>query len=323
MDIINNNPIGNLPTLRAITLEVSRSPNGTSRDELRSMFLQNSYPVLELEGSIGFLFFVGFLREIEDTGLILSEDREDVDECLQSEKLLFKRLVEKLGEAGLLHEFISVNAIELNIYDKHFYIKKPLIPQKFFNLRNFLIKTNIFSLVEGSDALLLVNPELEEDFTQLILHVKGQKLDFVSLESLEKSLELQKLHGAEAEKFVLRWERNRLRNHRDINSIKIISSEDVTAGFDILSFESEQSSQIDRFIEVKCYSGISRFFLTKNEFKTSVLKGNAYKIYLVDYNRIADSDYNPMIISNIETNIFGSKSWRVEVDAWVISSRNY
>ena len=94
--------------------------------------------------------------------------------------------------------------------------------------------------------------------------------------SLEKFLVLQELkfqYGVQAEEFVLEFENIRLEKHPLRSQIRRISNFDIGAGYDIVSFEGLDSKSLDRFIEVKSYNKIPEFFWSKNEVRTSEIKG--------------------------------------------------
>ncbi|MBD5484393.1 MAG: DUF3883 domain-containing protein, partial [Lachnospiraceae bacterium] len=73
--------------------------------------------------------------------------------------------------------------------------------------------------------------------------------------------------GAMAEEFVLNYEHQRITNLELASKIRIISDVDVTAGYDIISFDSNQSTRYDRYIEVKATSK-NGFFWSVNEYET-------------------------------------------------------
>ena len=52
---------------------------------------------------------------------------------------------------------------------------------------------------------------------------------------------------------MLSYEVKRLEGHPYLSKIKQISVIDVTAGYDILSYNGVDSEKLDRFIEVKSY----------------------------------------------------------------------
>lgn len=83
--------------------------------------------------------------------------------------------------------------------------------------------------------------------------------------------EHQELQGERAEQFVLSYEAKRLEGHPTLSKIKQISVIDVTAGYDILSYNGVDSEKLDRFIEVKSYLGSPHFYWSQNEIEKARL----------------------------------------------------
>ncbi len=99
----------------------------------------------------------------------------------------------------------------------------------------------------------------------------------VSQAELDERLELQRIRSALAEDHVVQLEQERLRAAgvgylaKDVVRVSI---DDVTAGYDILSFELTGSP---RYIEVKSSAGPRQFFiLTRNECEEARQKGRSY-----------------------------------------------
>lgn len=129
-----------------------------------------------------------------------------------------------------------------------------------------------------------------------------------------KQQEEQSKRGLEAEEFVLALERKRL--PEKALRIKRISDYDVSAGFDIVSFESESSTTYDRFIEVKCYLGNPHFYWSDNECDVAKCKGEKYSICLVNYDKINTLGYIPDYIVNPAKTVF-------EDDGWLMSAASF
>jgi hypothetical protein len=106
----------------------------------------------------------------------------------------------------------------------------------------------------------------------------------VSQAELDERMELQRTRSALAEDHVVDLEKRRLHaagaGHLAKEVVRI-STEDVTAGYDILSFD---RSGARRFIEVKSSAGPRSFFvLTRNEYDTARLKRGAYWLAWVGF----------------------------------------
>ena len=124
------------------------------------------------------------------------------------------------------------------------------------------------------------------------------------------------LLAKDAELFVLKLETERLdTNHKP----KRISQIDVTAGYDIVSFKSNSSSDYDLFIEVKSYVGNPKFFWTKNERNVASTLRGKYSIYLVSTEKSkTDPLYKPEIINDPVSSL-DDDSWLIEPDSFSIT----
>jgi len=139
----------------------------------------------------------------------------------------------------------------------------------------------------------------------------------ISEAELLKKLEEQRLQGEAGELFVINFECSRLSLRHDLNKIKRISVLDVSAGYDIISFNDNSSKSLDRFIEVKSYKGKPHFHWSSNEIQTAKIKSKNYHLYLVDINKISDSSYGPMIICDPVTYFENSLEWISTADSFL------
>ena len=102
---------------------------------------------------------------------------------------------------------------------------------------------------------------------QSIMEVLGTSAALTE-EELSAILELQRIRAVEAENYVRELEINRLTGGGRIDLaglIERVATRDVSAGYDIRSFELDGS---DRYIEVKSSTGTGiRFFLSRNEWR--------------------------------------------------------
>ena len=127
---------------------------------------------------------------------------------------------------------------------------------------------------------------------------------------LNKLLDKQKKQredGAAAENFVLNFELDRLGG----KPVMCISDRDTRAGFDILSFENENSEEHDRYIEVKSYVPPNPFYLTENELHKAQEYGNKYYLYLVNRLEMDNPGYYPEIIRDPAKSVLNSNNWMV------------
>jgi Domain of unknown function (DUF3883) len=140
----------------------------------------------------------------------------------------------------------------------------------------------------------------------------------MSAAELEEKLDRDALHGKEAEEWVLAFEHRRLANHPLIDQVRRISDENVSAGFDIVSFSSLGTLHHDLFIEVKSYGGPKRFFWTRTEIAKAEELGERYNLYLLDRSRINSADYKPQIIPGPYAALFQSQA-----SGWTISPTTF
>lgn len=127
----------------------------------------------------------------------------------------------------------------------------------------------------------------------------------------------QQENGLLGEQFAYNYEI--ARTGRD-NGIEWVAIYDTSAGFDIMSYEGEESVIHDRFIEVKAYSGqIPYFYWSRNEMQVSSEKGNQYYLYLVNLDEIQKPSYVPTIIQNPSIEVLENDGWRKTVDKYHIT----
>ena len=191
------------------------------------------------------------------------------------------------------------------------------VPIRFYNyetsyLRDFLISLGYVK--NNGNEFQLIKPEILNIF-------KNFKL---TPEALEKKLLNQKLLGLNAEKLIFKNEKVFLIN-QGINKNPIhISIEDVSAGYDILSFRKENDIVKEIYIEVKAVSlSDYQFHLSTSEYQTSIKFNPNYYIYLlpVDYSLTECFDLNSLLkINKIKENIFENKiDWKVLSDGHLIT----
>ena len=216
-------------------------------------------------------------------------------------KLCFKKIItDTLLDTSVVHYNINSNQYVIASYG--FSVSAALF-------RNILIQ---FHALREQSGDLVIASEYEDVFAE---YQKKLRVG-MSLEKLKRQLESQELQGECAEQFVISYEMKRLAGHPNLSKIKQISVIDVTAGYDILSYNSIESEKMDRFIEVKSYFQKLHFYWSQNEIEKAKLYEDKYFIYLVDMSKVDDPEYEPQIIENPGTNI-------LESDSWILSPTSY
>lgn len=165
--------------------------------------------------------------------------------------------------------------------------------------------------------------KIDGEFSSLFLDVvrkanQAFKIGRLRSETLAASLERDAKNGLIAEEWVVEREKQRLRGHPLVDQVRRISDETVDAGFDICSFSNATSVVYDRFIEVKSYGSVKRFFWSRNEIDTARQLEDSYFLYLVDRSKIDETSYAPQAIqgpyfSMIESQLEG---WLMEPVAY-------
>lgn len=116
--------------------------------------------------------------------------------------------------------------------------------------------------------------------------------------------------GHRGELYALNFEHRRLSGHPLIDRVQIVGQEDIGLGYDIASFESVDSKVIDRYIEVKTFSGEPHFFLSGGEQAAAEKHTHHYYIYLIDIDHCQDDNYKPTIIRDPLNNLNDDTLWK-------------
>lgn len=272
-------------------------------------------------------------------GNVLKNDRDIANEyrrgkALYNTLLLLQRtaMIQKLDDsyiklsncfdrdaffAALLESIKKTFGIEVAAIiscDKHydeaknqFFIHVNSIPLRYMGLAMLMEQTGEFERIGNREYFIGI-----KNYDKVI-----KKKPSVTIEALQKKLQRDIECGEQAELFAWRYEETRLKRSGINRAPLRVSSIDVMAGYDIVSYESESSGNYDRFIEVKAASD-SGFYWSKNEYETAKLKGDRYYLYLVDLKKTGDSDYAPEIIQDPVINVMETDGWFVEPQSYHI-----
>jgi len=203
-------------------------------------------------------------------------------------------LIKKILNDEKLNEVFRINNIEFNLNENLYSIKHSKIPLRLANFRNLLVDMSVFKYLESNHRYLFINDAYLSVMRGRIKRQRKKK----SLEQMKRGMARAERLGVSAELLILDYEKSRLRKHQKIEEIKIISDIDVTAGYDIVSFDSLKSESLDRFIEVKSFGEKKNFYWSENEINISKRLKEKYFLYLVDRTENNDKEYKPVIIKN-------------------------
>lgn len=182
--------------------------------------------------------------------------------------------------------------------DGGFWVNSMLLPGASEGIPLWIIEFAIATRESLGSHFWRIAPEYESLFRESVRRANQQNAKRpLPVAKLDARLAENRAQGREAEEWIVTYERARLASHPFIDQIRCISEEDVSAGYDIVSFSSETALYHDRFIEVKSFSAVRRFYWSRNEIAVAEELGEDYCLYLVDRTKIGLSDdYHPQII---------------------------
>lgn len=304
--------------------------NGQKITGLRKYCTSNHFSISRsFEGTLKLLEFIAFIN-VSDGIVSINDQLFDPDgikdrETYFEQSDFIKDLFLSLKRENAIGDFIRPDALRLDPIRGLFYLKESLIPFQFFGLRNLLISVGLLwrdPTLRSSN--LFVNGSSTELFKTLVvdsLDANNRLLKRkLSLDELKVQLERLEEFGTEAELFVLAFEKHRLQAHPSIGRIQRVSDNHVNAGYDIESFNDTESIFLDRFIEVKSYAENAVFYWSQNEIETAKELAQKYFLYLVDRNKMLQSNYVPRMFQNPYQKIFENEFWEKTPEAWKVSA---
>lgn len=248
--------------------------------------------------------------QIEDDVISLSSSLTAFtdDKAMMNEKLILST-VEQLFSG----EILNASLFSYDVVQHCYSFKNELFPLPLSCIRNALISQGfLIPLRDPQGTRFYISPLYDALIGN---HCKAKRKQ-LSLETLKKQLEENEASGEKAELFVVEYEKKRI-GPPLCEKIKRISEIDVAAGYDIVSYNSDESQEPDRFIEVKAVSS-SGFFWSRNEYEIAKLKGDKYFFYLVELSKTNEPGYTPEIIQNPAVNVMEADTWFVEAQSYHI-----
>lgn len=255
------------------------------------------------------LSLTGYLRIEEELVSLGNKSLRDSGEKFV--ETLCTQLFAVITESGELHHMFNNETLSIGGNDRRIYFRNARVPLSYAPLRNLMVNL----------GLMVRDPNLHNVFTVAEVHdpwFREGLPDWIgdsstagktTLQQFKEVLKKQEEAGRLAEEYVVEFERRRLVGHPRADRIRRISDLDVGAGYDVQSFMSLDSAIIDRFIEVKSYSGKPSFYWSSGEVGAAKRKGSAYLLCLVDRDRMANPDYCPSFIRDPASQIFSSDVW--------------
>lgn len=240
---------------------------------------------------------------------------KEIYPILEDASLLNRYMIESTLKLLFKNEILTAEMFTYDIEKRSILFRNELLPLSCASIRNVLISQSLLNVRRDmSKSTFWVHSDYENAIGQFC----KDSIKKLTLKQLKAHLEADSIAGAKAESFALEYERRRISNHILRSQIKLISEIDVCAGYDLISFQSNQSTCYDRFIEVKAISHSCGFYWSKNEMEIAKLQREKYNLYLVNLSKIEDEDYEPIIISNPAMTIMSSQDWLIEPESYYI-----
>ena len=296
---------GSVDHLTEIARAIANSP--CSMGDLFVIANSNSsVEIPRIEAAVSMLQELGFCT-IVDNHIVGCPALDTVLDAQQASGIAIGLiLLERMLDEGI----ISIAKVNFDLVVKRGFLLQRDISLRYSQMRNYLIDAKI--LIVDEERLLF-----NESSADILRKRAEASKDGMTPKQLMEKLERDKEAGAAAEAFVMEYERNRL-GFPLATLIQQVSLVSVSAGYDIASFESVQSTQYDRFIEVKAV-GSNGFFLSANELKAAKALGKRYCLYLVDLHKKNRSGYIPEIIADPSELFSESTDWRVTPESYHIT----
>lgn len=305
--LLHHSNIGNQPQILYVINLLSKG--SFSFSELKAACASVDYSFSEsFAGIIDLLDWLGIIRVADSITL----QRNIVKERFVEQ--ICQMLFLKLEHEKVLHNFINHRNI---LFGEFIYVKNSLISLRFSSIRNFLINVRLFERDSLVPNQFFVNPAFRKWFVaEVVPLIEESFLENRSLKNLQETEKKKVGIGRHAEEFVLSYERLLRANHVCPDNIRIVSEIDVGAGYDIQSYQTDASAILDKFIEVKSYSGQPNFYWSKNEIEVARREQDNYFLYLVNRDEMNNENYRPMMIQNPYKNVFQHKDWRKDCQSW-------
>ena len=247
--------------------------------------------------------------------LSLNDDTIEYSERLSSyydedEEHFCDWFVDEFIEYVMANEIIDIETISYEIGSDAYLMSPSSIKRKYAGFRNMLVDFGVIAL--RSDARYTILQKLDKYIARPEVRRKITEKQLFAQQQKKKEL------GNKGEEWVLSYEKRRITNPDLQRRIKRISLIDVGAGFDIVSYNNNDSTEFDRFIEVKTYKGNEHFHWSHNEIEKASLMGEQYYIYLVDADCIEYEDYEPQIIQDPIKRVGESEGWAKRPDSYLV-----
>lgn len=239
---------------------------------------------------------------------------EELQHYMKTPEQLNRYMVEKSIELLFDFEIFQPQMFTFEIITNKYLFHNEFLSLDYAAIRNILVSQGFFVVNRIPTKTVFY---IDSDYEKIISSFCQKHKRRITFKQLQKRLDDNVIAGAKAEKFVLDFERSRLGGNFG-SKVKLISDIDVSAGYDIISFNTPSSSEYDRFIEVKAISSGDSFYWSSNEYETAKLKGEQYFLYLVSLCKMEEEGYIPIIVQDPAHAIMETTEWLVEPETYHI-----
>lgn len=304
------NDFGNVNDIVYFFREIISSRQITKKDIL---ILVSNLPgkIIDAEALLIFGLAFGIVQYSSETGKYFLVD--EYQNFINMPELFRKNMFDNVMTVLFKNEYLTGQYFEFDNSQQRIRFKNEIFPLNKSSYRNLLVSIG-FIEIEKSDKMIhfFVTKNNELIMEERLKEYRKK----MTLLQLKKSLEDKEMAGEKAEKFVLGYEKKRLKDSKICNCIRQISHIDVSAGYDIVSFKTINSTEVDRYIEVKAVKNDFQFYWSINEYNSAKVKGNKYCLYLVELAKIENVDYEPYIIENPYEFFEENSDWLIQTQTF-------
>ena len=261
------------------------------------------------DGTIPLCIDINLLSLNESNQIVLEIDQNKLRNIVVLKKFILENIFNYFKTDPTFLQIFNKSNIKYNVENNLFLIQNSAFKLEYSQLKKLFLS---FDFLEVSENKNTINYVINQEYVYLLDYLNKNQTNKLTPDELKDKLLNQEFIGNLGEEFVFNFECNRLELKKEIIWISKYS---VSEGFDIISFE-KNDSDIKRFIEVKTYIGKPHFYWSKNEINISKLLSNQYYLYLIDFTKISTEGYTPTIINNPYQNVFMNENWFKEVEKY-------
>jgi hypothetical protein len=324
----NANNYGSIDDILEVA-ELTKSSKTISVRDLKNYFSRKSVGLAySITGIVELLYSIDWLEAIGGENYKINHKhfpkvikQSNLEEI---KVMLMQNIFYALKYENLLTDYIDLDSLDFDISSGETLLLADSIPLRYSGLRKLMKSLGFFVDIKNRPIYYQIGEEHQEFFHDHVLEWIHKSSSYsidtgLTYEEFKRIQKIKEELGDWAEEQIVLYEIKRLEGHPQLDRIKKISKIKVNAGYDIISFEGIDSFDIDRFIEVKSYSGKLEFYWSKNEITVANRKKNHYFLYLVDRDNTISKKHNPIIIQNPYDSVHENEEWKKDPTVWKVT----